>query len=1163
MTLTTAPPGTITPYVAPNVILSLDDSGSMSDGSSGMYSANGTYLGKRYEVLKNAVTEVFNDTTLLPEGKIRLAWQTMNDKTKVGGQQWVTQLSTAAASASTSATTVNRNLMRPLSGAHRTNFLTFMNNFTASGNTPSHLMVQRADEYMRAPLSPNGPWATVPGGPAGDYLGCRRNYHILLTDGGWNNPATYQSTSPLNYDGVTLALPDGTVYDINSAQTQLYRDKDSVPGNYNTTHSVLADWAFYSWSTALKTSGLVGSPDPSNEYRDAPATETFTNRVSGANATLNKFWNPRYNPATWPHMVTFTIGFSSAALPTKNYRPNGTSAGMTAPSSTLPYGYDGNLADYANGTYVWKASTDRGQDMWHSALNGRGQFYAVEKGEDLKAAFRAIIGAINVETEPDTTSTAASGSNVSRNDVGKFTGNYEPKKAWKGFVTAETVLNDGSTTPTATWANKNTADKLDDLTDAQVNTNRLILSWSDAWLGATGQPYKGGVSFKWANDATYLSATQKSTLGLAGSTPVATSGQAIVNYIRGNRSQEGTTTTKPFRVRQSRQGDIVNSNVWYTGAPASGYTRKGYTAFVRNNAAREPMIYVGGNDGMLHGFSATDGSEKIAYVPRGVIASLPALAGPGYSHKYYVDGSPMTGDVDMSTGVQDSDDSGYDDTTNTPDWRTLLVGTLGAGGKGYFVLDVTNPGAGPNPDGVPGFAEDSARQLVKLDRTRGASEAAPDCAAMSGAAKAACLTAVEEDRDIGLITALPVLDETNIMRTSQITRMNNNRWAVVLGNGYNSTNQRPVLLIQYLDGDRELLRLPVAGTVSAPPTIGTGLAKDNGLSAPRLLDLNGDGRSDVAYAGDNLGNLWKFDLTDYDATKWKVAFSGSPLFTATGPSSLGATTRPNAQPITVAPTVVANDRMMTVTASGVTSTRSVGGVMVAFGTGRNVTTTDPTDVLVQTLYSVLDNTRYKVKTISGKGKRLEVHPGDSAKKIPAPAALGTGVTAAKLAERKITDVSTGGRVDEKDVLDMSTWSNHNGWYMDLPATGERLLKNMERYDNTNLLVVYSQVPAKGSDEVDANTESCSATMPKDEVQYRTLLNIMDGKRPSVQLVDANNDGLFNSADGGVSRVRVLKGSHNLIAKSRDRMLDINAKSQKEALARMPEQALRPSWRQVK
>lgn len=52
-------------------------------------------------------------------------------------------------------------------------------------------------------------------------------------------------------------------------------------------------------------------------------------------------------------------------------------------------------------------------------------------------------------------------------------------------------------------------------------------------------------------------------------------------------------------------------------------------------------------------------------------------------HQYYVDGSPFTGDVDIANTP---------DGNHEPDWRTLLVGSLGAGGKGFFILDVTKPG---------------------------------------------------------------------------------------------------------------------------------------------------------------------------------------------------------------------------------------------------------------------------------------------------------------------------------------------------------------------------------------------------------------------------------------------------------------------------------------
>ena len=128
---------------------------------------------------------------------------------------------------------------------------------------------------------------------------------------------------------------------------------------------------------------------------------------------------------------------------------------------------------------------------------------------------------------------------------------------------------------------------------------------------------------------------------------------------------------------------------------------------------------------------------------------------------------------------------------------------------------------------------------------------------------------------------------------------------------------------------------------------------------------------DVAYAGDNRGNMWKFDLTSTNDSNWNTAFNGQPLFTAQGPASLGSA-RTIAQPITVAPTVRANDRKMTVGSGNDQKTLPVGGMMVSFGTGRNVTKLDESDRNVQTLYSVLDNTRYKL--VDG---RLQIHAGES------------------------------------------------------------------------------------------------------------------------------------------------------------------------------------------
>ncbi len=1169
--LAEAPPGVVEPYVRPNVIISVDDSGSMAwrvtSSSSGNNSitapnADGSWPANasRMNILKYSLRSVFDtthpkyDPSLLPDKKIRLAWQTMHNNGSASNAKNVDSGS------------MQTNSMRILQGSHRTNFLSFVNSLTPQNGTPSHLMFSQADAYMRRPLGTSSAWASEPGTTGSPYLGCRRSYHIFMSDGRWNGGVSGGAQD----NSTNFTLPDGMVYGgtaAQQAQTRLYRD------SFNNT---LADWAFRSWSTSMQPSGMTGTMQAAADYRAAPTTENFGNDKAGNPAILERYWNPRYNPATWPHMVTHTIGFSNDAVTWPG------APGIIAPPAAerLPFSFNNasSFPDFVTGNHTWPTmgtgENVRALDLWHAALNGRGRFYAVTQGQDLEKAFREIFAQINTTTDPDLSSSATSGSNVSRSEVGKYTAAYEPDKFWKGFVTADKVRKDGTTYPDPLWNGKNTADLL----DASTISSRFVLTWSDKWASTA---YQGGVPFKWASDESRLSTNQKLWLqkNTAGTDEGATKGQQRLDYIRGDKSLEGTdptgyTAAKPFRQRQSIQGDIINSDVWYTGAPAADHLLKGYAAFVRANRARPGMLYVGGNDGMLHGFASLDGQEKLAYVPRGAIPALTLLTDPQYNnkHKYYVDGSPMSGDVDLNGGLQDPSDPNY--ATYAPDWRTLLVGTMGLGGKGYFVLDVTNPTAANLANGTPGFAEANAAKLVRLDRTRGYAETAPNCSALpAGAEKTACDTLVAEDRDIGHITARPVRDDNDGMRTTQITRMNNNRWAVVLGNGYNSANQRPVLLIQYLDGAKELVRLPVTTEAA-----GTGIANDNGLASPRVVDINGDGLTDVVYAGDNQGNLWKFDLTSYNPSDWKVAFGGNPLFTARGSAALNGP-RSKVQPIFAAPTARANDRQMVVGSGASEKTVNVGGMMVAFGTGRNVTKTDPSSVDVQTLYSVLDNTRYR-QISTPLGKRLEVHPGGGvcptgADCVPTPAALGTGAATAKLAKRAFIEIDGGayGAIDDIDLLDKTTWKDWNGWYLDLPAIGERLLKPFDFYDASNLLTAWSQVPAKGSN-VDPNVESCESTSVDGERQYRTFVNIMDGKAPSIAVVDKNKDGKFIMKAGedavtvtsgllaSISRAQVAKGPHSIIKKDKFENADIDAKNRKENLAAMPEESLRPSWRQI-
>ncbi len=1090
---------------------------------------------KRINVLKYALNNVFKDPDLVPDGKIRLAWQSLNN----------TGASATRAGNVNSPTTQKTNTMRPLkglpdaTGTHRNNFIKFVNGLSPSGSTPSHLMFSQADAYLRAEINKNGPWSTDPGGTGSkstEYLGCRRNYHIMMTDGQWNGDPTDVPDMNKRDNATNLAIGRGTGIPVYSgSDSALYRDESSG--------TTLADWAFYSWATPLQVSGKLSQEDklkPSTLYTEAPDTEVFA--TGNDQVTLKKFWNPKYNPATWPHMVTYTIGFSESAY-TWNY------SAITAPTEMAPFGYDGSFPALANGSTTWpnltKSTSSRNAlDLWHAALNGRGRFYAIQQGDELEQAFRDIIGKINEESaqlpEKILAGGGTTGYSVAQNNAGLFSTVYEAKKGWKGYVMATSAREpEEYACPTKTepdrtcfrfedavagWKDggvaKTTADRLD-ATDFNVGT-RLVLTWNDV--------LNKGVPFKWASGTNYLSTAQKASIGVESTTSgaaVKDKGENILNFIRGDMTLQGKTEDKPFRERESRQGDIVNSEIWYTG-----------------NASSLPMLYVGGNDGMLHGFSAKNGEEKIAYVPRGVIPDLKKLADTDYTHRYYVDGSPMAGEIkDGSTK------------------KTILIGTLGAGGKGYFVLNVTDPAS---------FSEAGAASIVQTDRTR------PNCDNSSAAkGTALCSTETDEEKDIGNITAQPTRNPNNMLEALQITRMNDGRPAVVMGNGYNSTNQRAVLLIQYLDGNKELVRIQ-----TTTKTAGTGLAADNGLASPTLVDLNGDGTVDVVYAGDNLGNLWKFDLTSGTPSDWKAQWgTEKPLFTARGPKS-GSTTRDQVQPITAPPIAEVNDRRMEVTVGTQKKEIAIGGMMVAFGTGRNLTAEDRrTDIAqnVQTLYSVLDNTRYRKQT--NKPKLLEVHPGagnctsspDTC--VPVPEVVGTlGTSGSPLAKQTIATVEGDyATVNATEELKNTTWKNYKGWYLDLPGAGERLLRPMQFYDGSNILAVYSQSPAGTKSAASDNiNESCVDTKVDTSAgsQWRTLVNIMDGKRPTIQLVDINGDHTFSATDDkNVNRITITEGTPVLVT-DKNNVRDYTGQKTEDGKpvpvlgARMPELSVRPGWRQL-
>lgn len=276
----------------------------------------------------------------------------------------------------------------------------------------------------------------------------------------------------------------------------------------------------------------------------------------------------------------------------------------------------------------------------------------------------------------------------------------------------------------------------------------------------------------------------------------------ILNFVRGDRSRERCKTDGIYRWRFSLLGAIINSRPAYV--PVRYIPLSGGTEEVNG------LVVVGANDGMLHGFSAADGTEQFAYIPSMLLDKLGALRVSPYTPTYFVDGELR-----------------HENIAGTGGSRHIVAGGLGAGGKGFFVIDVTDPK-------TPSVSRElSGRSAPHID------------------------PAIVYD-EIGYIHGRPT-----------IAKLPDENWYVVSGNGYDSTTEQAQLVLIQLNSDGT-----AAGTTSF---INTDATPGNGLSAPSLVDTNSDGFADVAYAGDLQGNLWRFNLATRTSTKLFAAGATKPI----------------------------------------------------------------------------------------------------------------------------------------------------------------------------------------------------------------------------------------------------------------------------------------------
>jgi type IV pilus assembly protein PilY1 len=863
------------------------------------------------------------------------------------------------------------NLFRRFAAEQRANFFAWLGDLAYTGDSPLPAALERAGRFISGERSPA--YDLEPGATREPRYACRPSFHLMMRDGLWNAGGA----SLGNLDGSALSLPDRTRY-------------QPRPPFRDAADGTLADLAFQYWASDAQ----PALADRLKPHIRAPQADAG-----------RQYWDPRNDPATWQHLVNFFVGIGL-----------GSSLTQAAPAPQ----WTGDTYSLGSGTITWPAASNANggspnnvYDLWHAAINSRGEFFSADSPDELLSAMQNIVLRISQRVDSGA-SPALATSPLLNGDSTVYS--YTPRFSsadWSGDL-IKYKQNTANGTQSQVWS-------------AQTQMNQTYGSGNSAFgsrvvkMAASANTLK---DFTWAN----LSSAQQTSLNQTLANVADTNGAKRVDYLRGDRSNEGSL----FRARSSVLGDIIDSSPVLVGPPSrlealmnatnstSTTDATSYTKFKANNSSRATRIYVGGNDGMLHAFDDS-GNETFAFIPSAVLSNLYKLSDPSYTsltHQYYVDGSPVTADVFFGGA-----------------WHTVLVGTLRGGGRAIFALDITDP------SNVSMLWEKSYADTGYTD--------------------------------LGYTYSRPTV---TLLKTGQ--------WAVITGNGYNSTNDKAVLYAMNIADGSRIAAITVSDSSTAA----------NGLSTPRVADIDGDLVAEYAYAGDLHGNLWRFDLTSANLTSTTptAAFSGTPLFTAKTSSN-------QVQPITSAPYLARNP-------TGI-------GYIVIFGTGKYIESSDSNANITKamSLYGIWDQQGTTTPPTIGRSN------------LQSQSFTNTDVSASF--NNNGTNVSAIIRTVSSNAV---TWLNaagtvvQYGWYLDLPLTGEMVVNNP--YVTSDVLVASTLAP---------NTDPCANGVTTELL----ALNPYTGGATNFPALDMNNDGVVDSNDnyngGSVAGVQMsgLKGGFTVTSNS--------------------------------
>ena len=793
------------------------------------------------------------------------------------------------------------------------------------GSTPNREAIDSiGNYYMRS--TEFGPWADNPGkggGKKGDQqASCRRSFAVLATDGEWT------------------AIPE--VPNVPPAQP-LIENRDNDPVKVGKGKNV----------DSLATSGplIQGAGLYKNEtYTYDPAKEPqFSTDTFGVTNTLTDvalyWWNHdlrsdvpnsvqkrpnRKNDSYWQSVTTYIVAY-----------------GLHASMNTPQVRQDITDGKAVNWPLVDLSPTlitggERINDSFRAALSTRGDFYSA--------------------TDPD----------AMRNSIkGVFRAIAEQAYSGTGLASTSAQLTAGSTLYRASFTTQKWTGRLeafDALDLANAAANQLpepaplwaasFPAWDQRQIFTSTANVSAGIAFdNFAN--------------LTGAQQAALKSAEVMDYLRG--LQDGLEASKPigfplktkgWRDRDTLLGTIVSSSPLYSKAPNFAYQLKPaagggatYSQYVTDNkAGRRAAVYVGANAGMFHAFDANPdkaqggGKELFAYVPRSAYQNIDELTDFDYTHRYFVDGPVVEGDVYLGGS-----------------WKTVVMGSGGAGAPGLFMLDVTQP-------------EKFAANKVLWD-----------------------ITSAEEP-DLGRVRGAGYIGSVKYNASG--------KWVALVPNGYESASNRAVLLVIDVETGQTLKKFDTCkkfdgadiGAVAQGGRCDGSKANRNGLGSVSVI-FDASRNIVGAYSGDYQGNLWKFDFSSSDPTKWKIVTldpndgsnnTPAPLFVAKNGNG-------DRQPISAAPRA---------------SVHPLGGFHVIFGTGKFFEYDDQANLDVQSIYGLWDK------------------PGNTSP-IDKTSIYQFGLTEAtnnSIVERTLTGLAG------------FSWQTYPGWYYDLVATnapvaGERVVAN--------------------------------------------------------------------------------------------------------------------------